>query len=102
MTILSNNFKAMFNESKSPLVANVLIERVLRGDYVRAREFGPGLDERGVDAELIGHLYLLVADENTYPLRPNTEAFVFRLEHEARLVDYYEFPDIPGAEAFMS
>lgn len=102
MTILHNNMRAMFNEDKSALVANVLIERVLRGDYSRTREIGPGADERGVDMEIIGTLYLMVADENTYPLMEEVEAFVLRIEHEPRLVDYYVFPDVAGAEAFMT
>ncbi len=101
-TILSNNFRAMFNDSKSPLVANVLIERCLRGDYSRTKEIGPGGLEPGVDKEIIGTLYLMTADENTYPLVQNVEAFVLRMEHEARLVDFYSFPDVAQAEAFMS
>ena len=101
MTILSHNFKAAFNNDKSPLVANVLISRVLRGDYIRAREFGPS-DERGLDTNIIGTLYLMLADENTYPLRPNAESFVLMIQHEARLLDYWEFPDVPGAEAFIT
>lgn len=101
MTILNQNFKAMFNDEKSPLVANVLIERVLRGDYVRAREIGPS-DERGLDTEIIGTLYLMLADENTYPLMQDVEAFVLRIEHEARLLDYYTFPDVAGAMVFIT
>ena len=100
--ILNNNFRAMFNELKSPLVANVLIERALRGDYSRTKEIGPGGEEPGVDKQIIGTLYLQVADENTYPLVADVEAFVLRIEHEARLVDYYAFPDIAQAEIFMS
>lgn len=99
--ILANNFKAKFNDSKSSLVANVLIERVLRGNYIRTREYGPG-DERGLDKVLIGTLYLLLADENTLPLMENAEAFVLSIEHEARLVDFFTFPDVAGAEAFMT
>jgi hypothetical protein len=102
MTILNNNMRAMFNDNKSPLVANVLIERALRGDYSRTREIGPGADERGVDMLIIGTLYLMVADENTYPLVPDTEAFVLRIEHEPRMVDYWMFPDVAQAEAFMT
>lgn len=99
--ILNQNFKAAFNNDKSPLVANVLIDRVLRGDYTRTREIGPG-DEKGLDKEIIGTLYLQLADENTYPLRPDTEAFVLQIVHEPRLLDYFEFPDVAGAEAFMT
>lgn len=101
--ILNNNLRAAFNNEKSDLVANVLIERVLRGDYVRTREIGPGGDPKaGVDKQIIGQLYLFVADENTYPLLPNAEALVLMMEHEARMVDYWVFPDIAGAEAFMT
>jgi hypothetical protein len=78
-----------------------LIPRVLQGDYVRTAEIGPGGAD-GVDKQIIGQLYLLLADENTYSLRENTEAFVLSLIHEDRLVDYWEFPDIAGAEAFMT
>lgn len=101
-TILNNNFRAMFNELKSPLVANVLIERALQGDYSRTKEIGPGGEEPGVDKQIIGTLYLMTADENTYPLVENVEAFVLRIEHEARLVDFYTFPDVSQAEVFMS
>jgi hypothetical protein len=94
---LNNNMVAAFNDSKSPLVANVLIER----DYIRTREYGPG-DEKGLDVLLIGTLYLLLADENTYPLMQDAEAFVLKMEHEPRLVDYFVFPDVAGAEAFMT
>lgn len=100
--ILNQNFRAIFNEEKSTLIANVLIERVLAGDYVRTKEIGPGGLEAGVDKEIIGTLYLMLADENTYPLQADVEAYVLRIEHEARLVDYFMFPDIAGAEAFMS
>ena len=99
--ILHNNFKAAFNDEKSPLIANVLIERVLRGDYIRSREYGPG-DEKGLDKVLIGTLYLFLADENTYPLAEEAEALVLMIEHEPRLVDYWVFPDVGGAEAFMT
>ena len=51
---------------------------------------------------LIGTLYLLLADENTLPLMENAEAFVLSIEHEARLVDFFTFPDVAGAEAFMT
>lgn len=99
--ILSNNFNAAFNNDKSPLIANVLIERVLRGDYIRTREIGPG-DEAGLDKEIIGTLYLQLADENTYPLMENVECFVLQIVHEPRLIDYWAFPDVAGAEAFMT
>ncbi len=101
-TILNQNFRAIFNESKSSLIANVLIERVLLGDYVRTKEIGPGGEEPGVDKLVVGTLYLFLADENTYPLQADVEAYVLRMEHEARLVDYFMFPDIAGAEAFIS
>ena len=101
MTILANNFRAAFNESKSPLIANVLIERVMKGDYVRTKEIGP-IAEDTRDKQIIGTLYLLLADENTYPLLEAAEAFVFKLEHEARLVDYFVFTDVATAQAFLS
>lgn len=99
--ILDQNFRAAFNNDKSPLIANVLIARVLRGDYIRTTEIGPQ-DEKGLDKQIIGTLYLMLADENTYPLLDTAEAFVLSIVHEPRLVDYFVFPDVAGAEAFMT
>lgn len=102
--ILAENFRAAFasdgDGAKSSLVANVLIERALRGDYADYREYGPG-DEKGIDKQIIGALYLMMADENTMQMRPDVDAFVLKMEHEPRLVDYYEFADVGAAQAFM-
>lgn len=87
--------------AKSDTVANILIDRVLRGDYTQTREFGPS-DELGLDKQIIGTLYLMPADEATYTIRQDTEAFVLRIEHGPRMLDYYEFPDVAGAQAFMT
>lgn len=103
--MLRENFRAAFplegEGAKSDTVANVLIDRVLRGDYSDTREIGPS-DADGLDKLIIGSLYLMIADENTYVMRPDVEAFVLRIEHEARLLNYYEFGDIDGARAFMT
>ena len=99
-TVLLNNMRAAFNTDKSDVVANTLIERALNGLYEGSREIGPK-GEAG-DQHIIGTLYLMAGDENTYNLAPGVEAFVLRIEHEARLVDYFTFPDIDAARLFMT
>lgn len=97
---LLNNMQAAFNNDKSDVVANTLIERALNGFYEGSRDVGPK-GEVG-DQHIIGTLYLMIGDENTYNLAPGVEAFVLRIEHEARLVDYFTFADIDAARAFMT
>lgn len=99
-TILQNNFIAAFNDTKNSLVANVLIERALRGDYASSAEFGPQSDSTA-DKQIIGNLYLMPADENTYFLS-DAEAFVLSIDHQSRLVNYEEFADIDTARLYMT
>lgn len=87
--------------AKSDAIANVLIERALRGDYSGSREYGPA-DELGNTAEIIGTMYLMQADENTYTMQPDVEAYVLRIEHGPRLVDYQGYADVEAARAFMT
>jgi hypothetical protein len=100
-TILANNFIAAFNNDRSPLIANILIERALRGDYSSSVEIGPQSDEHS-DKLIIGNMYLMPADDNTYLLAPTAEAFVLKIIHEQRLVDYSEFDNIDTARLYMT
>ncbi len=97
--LLKHNMRAAFNEGKSDLIANILIDRSLIGDYSGTRDTGPKGEG---DQQIIGTMFLFVADENTYLLAPEAEAFVMYMEHEARLVDYLAFPDIDSARVHMT
>lgn len=102
---LRENFTAMFpiegEGAKSDAIANVLIARALRGDYSGSREYGAE-DGPTNTSEILGTMYLMQADENTYVMEPNVEAFVLRIEHGPRLVDYTQYSDIETARAFMT
>lgn len=103
--LLRDNMRAMFPSegegAKSDAIANLLIERALRGDYQGSREYGP-TDTPTNMTEIIGTLYLMDADENTYTMQPDVEAYVLRMEHGPRLVDYTEYSDRDTARAYLT